>query len=452
MNLKIKFPIVKLFALLLIVLVLYSCSDEIDILESNQPMSKQNTYFQSEDSQNISDIKAMAEQLGFSTERITVEDGVIIVDRATLVSDQPVNERNTDFKKPEYRNSDEYDAILEQLGFSTKNVVVDDEFVMVDGDILFEKNYLDAKAENKAIATTDQVLMENVRDIDVFIDNRFTGGEIFSIAIAALTWEGIPNCAINFNFMNNADNADHINADLAIFRDDFAGLPNLMQNLPQNAPPNPLFFGTHGRAWFANNGNVGRWVSINTDLAIGPGFNQFILNAQHEIGHCLGFAHGNDGPFNNEQFGNGQPGSHSAEVIHCTLDEEVGNLMEGGAASMLNPLSDDEMRAAHIMYPEDLTATKASYTTAPFLTTITLSAIFDNYEVLPSEVHFELLDGANVMYGVQATVTCGRAYIVIGGNTHPTHLRVTAFNRGGDFSTTTTIPVEHINLWNCWFC
>jgi len=455
MNFKIKFLIIKFFALLLTVVAFYSCSDETDILESNQSMSKQNAYFQPEGNQNINDIRVMAEQLGFSTERVVVEDGTIMIDGVALVLDKPVGERNTNFKKSNYRNSNEYDNILEQLGFSTKNVVVDDEFVVVEEDILFERNYLDAKVENKAKAIIDPVLMQNISDIDIFIDPGFTLGEIFAIAIALTSsWEDIPNCAIKFDF---TDPFDFDGSDLAIVRDDFTGLPALMQNLPQNDPPNPNFFGTLAKAWFANNGNVGRWVSINTDLLTATGAQNFMLVVQHEVGHCIGFAHINSlNNFEDEDFSesSGQPGLHTAEVVDCTVNFAIANnnhLMLAGE-TFLSPLSDDEMKAAHIMYPEDLTATYASYTSAPFLTTITLSAIFDNYEVLPSKVNFELLDGVNAIYEVEANMTCGRAWIQLGGNTHPTHLRVTAFNRGGDFSTTTTIPVQHINLWDCPFC
>lgn len=250
------------------------------------------------------------------------------------ISDSELHEQIEDYRK----------ILGEKLNLIGTNITVDENYVILD-DILFERTYLDQISSKKAIAVTSTVSHNNVRNIDVFIANGFTQNQQNLIGAAIANWNNIVRSGINLNIVNSNNNAD-----LTIAPDNSNLLPQAMRNLPQQ---NVGCNGVHGVAWFSNNHKVGRWISINEDLAIRTGNVQFRLTVQHEIGHTLGFAHGNQGEFQNLniQQGNGQPGSFTAERVSCTLLNQANNLMEGAAACNLNGFSADELLAAEYLYP-----------------------------------------------------------------------------------------------------
>jgi len=334
------------------------------------------------------------------------------------------------------QNVTKYENALQKLGFSTNNLIVSDNFVIVDNDILFTKKNLKLLIDDsKAIISSTAVSEANIRDIAVFIAPGFTNIQIGLVRDAMQKWENIPDSSINFREVGT-----NAAADLTIAPDDFANLPGAMRNLNQGATG---CGGVHGIAWFANNGDVGRWVSINEDLAIRDGNLQFRLTVQHEIGHAIGFAHGNKGCFHNITFSNGQPGSHSASVLDCTLGNETNNLMEGGAACDLNEFSADEELAAQIMYPNNL-LTCLSIRYGKWNSRRGTSSIYAAFgDNLPGRVIFQGLNSNNsvIWQSGFSPINCNSreaSYQKVGQSSlNAATIRIIASNQDGEFETIT---------------
>ena len=185
---------------------------------------------------------------------------------------------------------------LDCLGFDHKKVeILDENTVLVDGDIILEKDMI-LNPEKYAIhspglvedrqytAGTGLIAPANV-NINYWIDPIVPANWVNAINLATADWTNLPNCSITFTLVAAPPAAG-------------TGLIFTTQNTTNaaalaSAPAACFAFPntTFARARFPAGGFVGSAVIINLASSTTPNDNGRLTIMRHEIGHTLGFRH-----------------------------------------------------------------------------------------------------------------------------------------------------------------
>lgn len=216
-----------------------------------------------------------------------------------------------------------YVVLLERQGFDRKNIQPHPGGFLVEGDLFFSYERLEAEA----------ALQKTTQRVDA---NRVDQGRVGSIRLqihgTMSGWAGFVNQAVtNWNSVSSRVNISVVTSspDIIIYGDTEPSLPDGYKNLSSN---------TCGIAGFPSGGRPFNIISINMDNGVLVGSDaRKVRTITHEIGHTVGIHHTN-------QTG----GSHLPE----TPTSDAISLMNGGECDIgaLN-LSPWDRMTTHMIYP-----------------------------------------------------------------------------------------------------
>jgi hypothetical protein len=228
----------------------------------------------------------------------------------------------------------DYGAIISSMGFSIENMEDHGDFLLVEEDIMFTKEKLDARADGGATQKTTQASTglhldrTPVSNILVYVDPSIPVGGAddwrADLSTAMTHWNNITDCIVNLTITTNSGLAD------ITVRSD----ANVLANNVQAAAEFP-----------ANSSDPGYQIRINLDFnsnaTVSSG--QKIYNMAHEIGHCIAFRHTN---------WSGIGESTAFEIAHGCPATDANSIMNGGTAlSSWAGFSTYDDLAAKLVYP-----------------------------------------------------------------------------------------------------
>lgn len=162
------------------------------------------------------------------------------------------------------------------LGFDTAGARYLNDGLLVGGDVLMDKQYLEnllkaykASSANERHAHTASLVTGNNTNITVSLQDNLinTYSVVLALQGALSHLNAVSDCRLNFMYASN-----DANADIKIYRS--------------------YDFNSYAYAfWPTGNGQPGSKVYFNLDLANGRTQGQNVLLFVHEIGHCLGLRH-----------------------------------------------------------------------------------------------------------------------------------------------------------------
>ncbi|MEO1053354.1 MAG: M57 family metalloprotease [Bacteroidota bacterium] len=204
------------------------------------------------------------------------------------------------------------------LGFDTKNfpVLKDGDYFTVEGDINIPASYLDEAGHDNG--RTEQRRFPNiiscneVRYITVY--NNLPSGTTArsAVSLAMQHWNDITKCDIFLANTNNINNAEII------------------------ISKGPLDGGVVGRATMPSGGRPGKYIRLDLD-DFNFDYAQWRSTIEHELGHCLGFAHTN--------------GTSSSEIyIPDTPFTDASSMMNSGQGGVVRKLTAGDKKAARLLY------------------------------------------------------------------------------------------------------
>lgn len=208
-------------------------------------------------------------------------------------------------------------AKIAKLGFDTQNfpVLKDGEYFTIEGDMNFTANQIDALVLNGELPQTEQrrfssiVSCNEVRYITVF-NNLPSGSPRNAVSLAMRHWNEISKCDLFFANTSNINSAEIIISN--------GSLPS----------------GRVGQATVPSGGKPGRYIRLDINQFPSFSYAQWRSTIEHELGHCVGFAHTNSG----------------SSIIPGTPSSDGGSLMNAGTGGLVLTLSGNDKKAARVMY------------------------------------------------------------------------------------------------------
>ena len=166
---------------------------------------------------------------------------VILFSQCTELDTAPIQSKNE--KEPIVNlltsNPEIYDYLNCQ-GFDLTNGFFDEDYIVLEGDIILKKSQLKSILSNSSTGENKRISQyvvniegissqSNVLNINFFIDNSVSGipGDWpGAIRTATADWNNIPNTVITYSEVFTAGSAD-----LIFYSDQSVNLPNCMRNL-----------------------------------------------------------------------------------------------------------------------------------------------------------------------------------------------------------------------------
>ncbi|MCD6066757.1 MAG: Dual-action metallo-peptidase [Bacteroidetes bacterium] len=254
---------------------------------------------------------------------------------ATLASckkEVPVSPAKPAMESP--ATTTDYGAIISSMGFSIEKMEDYGDFLLVEEDIMFTKEKLDARMADGATQKTTQASTglhldrTPVSNILVYVDPSIPVGGVddwrADLSTAMAHWNNITDCIVNLTITTNSGLAD------ITVRSDANALPDNYQAIAE---------------FPANSSDPGYQIRINLDfnsnMTVSSG--QKVYNMVHEIGHCIAFRHTNWSA----------AGESSAfEIGHGCPATDPNSVMNGGTAlSSWTSFSTYDDLAAKLVYP-----------------------------------------------------------------------------------------------------
>ncbi len=246
---------------------------------------------------------------------------------------------------------------LDCLGFDHNKVeMLDENTVLVEGDIIFEKDMI-LNPEKYAIHSHDHVedrqytsgagliAPDNV-DIDYWIDPIVPATWVTAITTAAADWTSLTNCSITFTRLT----APPVAGTGLIFTTQNTTNAAALARAPTACFTIPI--GIFATAKFPMGGFVGSLIIIN--LGMSPNASGQLTIMRHEIGHTLGFRH-------SDSVANGESNVISCDGtmlgapawIPCTPTNDGTSIMRSTTSgTVLTAINNNDAWSARLYYSE----------------------------------------------------------------------------------------------------
>jgi hypothetical protein len=235
--------------------------------------------------------------------------------------------------------------LLEQ-GFKREDIEDEGRYYVVEKDILFDKKDLPSKGARHAVSNQAAAVSINiVNSLNVSVRRRYytefpddaSYQRVVVATQAAISyWNNIPGSRVHFNYVTLPDYAE----------------PDPSQNII-NVQFSYLPSTTYGRGEYPISCRSGNYLLIASQtLGLTDSQLQFVM--AHELGHCLGFRHTEEGASQNGFHIPGTPLSETASVMTSPAFGPT-----PGSIQTWNGFSAGDQVAAATLYP--VTASASAY-------------------------------------------------------------------------------------------